>query len=302
MADTSPSHTGLGGFPLYRLAEVPFSGGSDHDILSDPSVGVPTPLLIQWPDRYYHTAADTPDRTDPRSLARSGALSAAYAYWLATASINETAALGYEMVARFKGRLVREAQDAVSRAGKAGAPPDQAVEALDRRLAFRMERQHAALATLERLAPLGCLLPRLQAEVQRAAERELAWAQEAIRLTSLGGPPGEGSGHVPGGEPSEQIDEASRLVPVRQIRGPVPLSDHLGRLSAEERAEWQELDKARKDDGTGTLLTLALYWADGARSVLDITGLVELETGVRDLELVLAYFRVLARLGMVAWK
>ncbi|MFN2289657.1 MAG: DUF4910 domain-containing protein, partial [Anaerolineae bacterium] len=75
-ADVSPSHTGIGGYPLYRQAEVPFSGGSDHYILSDPSIGVPTPMLIQWPDRFYHTSADTPDRTDPRSLARAGSLAA----------------------------------------------------------------------------------------------------------------------------------------------------------------------------------------------------------------------------------
>ena len=76
MAGVSPSLTGLGEYPLYRQAEVSFSGGSDHVILSDPSIGVPTPMLIQWPDRFYHTSADTPDRTDPGSLARAGSLAA----------------------------------------------------------------------------------------------------------------------------------------------------------------------------------------------------------------------------------
>ena len=33
-----------------RHEETPFSGGSDHYILSDPSVGIPCPMLIQWPD------------------------------------------------------------------------------------------------------------------------------------------------------------------------------------------------------------------------------------------------------------
>ena len=52
-----------------RLADVPASGGSDHALWLDPSVGVPCPMLIQWPDRYYHTDHDTPDRCDPDSLA-----------------------------------------------------------------------------------------------------------------------------------------------------------------------------------------------------------------------------------------
>jgi len=68
------SHTGvgIGGFPTYRQAVAPFSGGSDHALLSDPTVGVPTPMLIQWPDRYWHTTLDTPDRVDPEMLARAG--------------------------------------------------------------------------------------------------------------------------------------------------------------------------------------------------------------------------------------
>ena len=59
-----------------RHRETPFSGGSDHYILADPTVGIPVPMLIHWPDRFYHTSADTPDRVSPDSLARSGALAA----------------------------------------------------------------------------------------------------------------------------------------------------------------------------------------------------------------------------------
>jgi hypothetical protein len=108
MTGIAPSHTGIGGYPLYRQAEVPFSGGSDHFILSDPSVDVPTPMLIQWPDRFYHTAADTPDRTDPQSLARSGALAAMYTYWLAVAEAPQATWLGYQMAARGCSRQARQ--------------------------------------------------------------------------------------------------------------------------------------------------------------------------------------------------
>ena len=106
--------TGIGGFALYRQAEVPFSGGSDHYVLSDPSVGVPTPMLIEWPDRFYHTSADTPEHIDPDSLARTAALAAAYAYWLATPGEQEVSSLGFQMVARFKERLVAAATNLVA--------------------------------------------------------------------------------------------------------------------------------------------------------------------------------------------
>ena len=52
--------------------------------------------------------------------------------------------------------------------------------------------------------------------------------------------------------------------------------------------------------GSSTLTTLALYWADGSRTVLGIADLVEMESGTRDVELILAYFRILEKLGLVA--
>jgi aminopeptidase YwaD len=301
MADVSPSHTNLGAYPLYRQAEVPFSGGSDHLAFSDPTVGVPTPMLIQWPDRFYHTSADTPDRTDPHSLARAGALAAAYACWLATAGVEETRWLGYQMVARYKADVAEVAQAAITRAltTSEGLTLARQVEALDRRLAYLLERQKVALASLERLEPVACLVEDLQAEVVRATQHELSWAKDLVDLHAatlgLSGLPA-----VPEEEASEQEQEAAGLVPRRQVRGPIPFRSELGRLGAEEREAWRRLT-AEREGAEHTLTTLALYWADGARSVLDIADLVEMEAGVRDVELLLAYFRLLEKMGWVAF-
>jgi aminopeptidase YwaD len=315
MVDVSPSHTGVGEFPLYRQAESAFSGGSDHYILSDPTVGVPTPMLIQWPDRFYHTSADTPSRTDPRSLARSGALAAAYAYWLASAEVVEAAELGYEMVARFKAELVNAAQSAVAEAMQA-EDSDQLTEVLgqlDRLLAYRLDRQKAALRTLERLAPLEYLATDLQSELDRTGEQETAWAQGAMDLAWTGF--SELGKKRRKREPGEAVEpaqprrvtresapgerEAAGLVPVRRVRGPVPFSDHLWKLDPVEREGYLALLVARKGANASTLTTLALYWADGRRTALEIVNLVELEAGERDVELLVGYFRLLERLGFV---
>jgi aminopeptidase YwaD len=303
MVDVAPSHTGLGAYPLYRQAQVPFSGGSDHYVLSDPSVGVPTPMFIQWPDRFYHTSADTPDRTDPRSLARAGALAATYAYWLACAGAAEANWLGYEMVARFKAQAVEAAQRA---AGEALAQQDadalaQTMANLDRRLAYLLGRQKAALQTLERLASSDCTIPNLQAEVERALHRELAWACSALDLQAVE----LGLDSVPEAQPPDltaQEQEAAELIPVRLVRGPISLGHHLHRLDGKAREQWRQLLKTRKDRAFYTLSALALYWIDGARSVLEIADLIELETGKRDVELLLAYLRLVEQLGFVELK
>ncbi len=301
MADVAPSHTGIGAYPLYRQAEVPFSGGSDHLILSDPSVGIPTPMLIQWPDRFYHTSADTPDRTDPNSLARAGSLAAIYAYWLASAGPEETTWLGYEIVARLKAHAIEAAQATVAEIltltdAEALA---QALADLDRRLAYLLDRHKAALRTLKQLAPVACPVDELQAEAGRTANHELAWAKGFVDLhaTTLG------LKALPDLSQDDSAKEqgAADLIPTRQVRGPIPLNDHLHRLTEEEREAWRQLLKERKGWMYHTLTTLALFWADGARSIREIADLVELESGQRDVELLLAYFQLLEKLGFVTF-
>ena len=61
----------------YRYSR--YSAGSDHFMLTDSSIGIPAVMLNQYPDRFYHTSTDTPDKLDRRQMAyasRIGALSA----------------------------------------------------------------------------------------------------------------------------------------------------------------------------------------------------------------------------------
>jgi hypothetical protein len=302
MTDVSPSHTGMGEYPLFRLAEVGFSGGSDHFVLSDPTVGVPTPMLIQWPDRYYHTAADTPNRTDPNSLARAGTLAAAYAYWLATADVQAATWLGYQMAARFKTQLVDTAQDTVTRAMALDDAQDlvRVIGELDQRLAYLLDRYKASLFSLTSLAPLECLIAALQADGERAAQRELSWASGAVdlRAAAFGLEP---LPDLPAPSLSAEERQAGALVPVRKTRGPVPFEECLRRLDKEDRESWRQLLKARKGRAHHTLTALALYWADGDRSILEIADLIELETGTRDLEMLLSYFHLLEKLDLISF-
>ena len=83
--------SGPGHYSMTRIAEVPYSGGSDHVTWIDPAIGVPCPLLIQWPDRFYHSSHDTVDHTDPASLALAARCAATYAGFLAAAGDGEVA-------------------------------------------------------------------------------------------------------------------------------------------------------------------------------------------------------------------
>lgn len=83
--------TGSATFPLYSAegdkralqAEFAnFSMGSDHEIYSDSSFGVPAIYFNDWPDRYIHTNFDTPANIDPTKLKRAAFLAAGSAYYL----------------------------------------------------------------------------------------------------------------------------------------------------------------------------------------------------------------------------
>mgnify|MGYP002589146204 CR=1 FL=1 len=79
-----PSMGGNFRYSMINTLVGKFSGGSDHVVYADPFVGVPMPMLGQWPDRNYHTSGDVVSVIDPAVLHRSTSLAASYVYALAT--------------------------------------------------------------------------------------------------------------------------------------------------------------------------------------------------------------------------
>jgi len=285
------THSGLGGYALFRHALSPFSGGSDHYILGDPTVGVPCPMLIQWPDVFYHTSQDTPAKTDPAALARAATIAATYLDFLAHAGRPEAQWLGHEMLARFKGRLARLAQDQVT-AVLEGSPGRVAVTRL---LDYQADRLAVALATLGRLTPETDFVNDLVAEARRAKPR-LDWVAAAEGAAAQAWVPAQTP--APSPERTEWDERATQMRPRRLYRGPIATHGWFQKLPLAEREALWRLQKDRP--AAWVLPVVALYWADGQRTLAEIIDLVELETGQRDVELVVRYFEALARLELLA--
>ncbi len=68
--------TGFGSATTFRHRVNAHTGGSDHHEFVDSTMGVPCVMLLQWPDLYYHTSQDTPDKVSAQTLKRVG--------WVAT--------------------------------------------------------------------------------------------------------------------------------------------------------------------------------------------------------------------------
>lgn len=276
-----------------RHREAPFSAGSDHYILSDPMVGIPTPMLIQWPDKFYHTSADTPDKVNPGSLARSGALAAVYAYWLAAAGASEAAWLGHLMVARHLAEANRDALAAVQ-AVRGTTDATVAARAWTRyrhRRTLRAERMMAALADLARIdATVSAALPGWRHRIVAAEAEELAWAQAQLGADLPADPP-------PDDAPWRA--EAATLCPRRLQPGPIDMGLALQADRADLLPAYREL-AARAGEALHDQSAIWQYWADGSRSIAEIADLAALETGREPDDLPLAYFKLLADAGFVS--
>ena len=292
------SHGGLDRYSLFRYATTRFSGGSDHYIFSDPTVGVPMPMLIQWPDKFYHTSADTLEKVSTESLARSGAIAAGYAYFIASAGGAEVSWLAHEMLSRFRRRLSRVAQATINT--MAAAPDMSTVVAekamLDRLVAFWLDRHRVALQKLIRLADeISSLSDVLYYDAARFAKQENGRVGRFAEGL-LDGKAGRET--APEREPDAWEQKAADMVPRRLYRGPAAVIGGLAGLPLEDRLAWQQLLKSR-ESGANTVITLAEYWADGRRTALEVIELVELESGIRDAELIVRRFELLAQLGLL---
>jgi hypothetical protein len=76
-----------------RAAFVPLTQGSDHQVYSDSSFGIPSIYLNDWPDRYIHTNGDVPANIDSTKLARAAFIAAASGYALARIGNDDAPAL-----------------------------------------------------------------------------------------------------------------------------------------------------------------------------------------------------------------
>ncbi len=72
----------------YRIDIVPYDGGSDHDLYLQ--FNIPSIMLNQWPDKFYHTDQDTIDKFDPIIASRISMAIGTPLYVIATNSIDKT--------------------------------------------------------------------------------------------------------------------------------------------------------------------------------------------------------------------
>ncbi len=302
-------------YGLFKQAMVPFSGGSDHYILSDPTVGIPCPMLIQWPDKFYHTSEDTIDKVDPLMLRRVAVLTATYAYFLANAGFPEAVWLMNESMARFKRTLALSVQRKVSEFMDKLRTMEKKIDRM--RLAeeflihvadyanYRASRQIESIKAISALVEerrhrrdFNFILESKEAEIKNAAELENRNVLEALQyLYPEGKEPSLTS--LARQRPSRLQRSAMHLVPRRKVPGPINARFLMSRLNEGDREALRTMVRRITEREMGVLPTLALYWTDGKRTLKEIADLVYLESGKKGLNELSSMFNLLEKARLI---
>ena len=101
---------GTGKLPVIRYTFEQFSPGSDHDIFN--IMGISSVMINQWPDKFYHTDMDTPDKVDPEMLKIAGTISLSTLYVIAAKPFYDSILdITYHWVLEYYHRMLREAAE-----------------------------------------------------------------------------------------------------------------------------------------------------------------------------------------------
>ena len=109
-----------------QFVQAPYTPWSDNHYWA--AYGIPSPLIMSWPDKYFHTQLLTADNADPRVFRRVGVTTALAAYEIADAGLDEARAIADEVAARSTMRLATIEQGA-TRAIVAALRADRGYEA-----------------------------------------------------------------------------------------------------------------------------------------------------------------------------
>lgn len=238
---------------------APFGLGSDHFILSDPAVGIPCPMLGQWPDKFYHTSSDTLERLDLDVLRYSTLVAAGYLYTLAHFTAQDAALVWNHQ----RTALLKAAESIRREALLAGSP-----QGADHRLAALKTFYKEAAASVRRFAPDADPAP------------QLAWMDAAL--------PGRFA-PAPGG-PVWRRRFADPIESLENLLLEQP--DKLALARAYQKAYGEEKEREM-------LETLCGYYIDGKRTQNEVIAWVLAEAGGGSAALLKAYMRLLAACGLL---
>lgn len=252
---------------LFHSEVKSFMLGSDHYILSDPTIAIPAVAFTQWPDKTYHTSADSLEHIDKGLLFRVSALAASYVYSLADLTVESAEEILLETRKRFFTRFTQLAL----RAGQGEDVKELAVFC----------KEHA-LATCDSYPAFFSGEERTLIQTRVDQEKQYLSAVFELTFGSCGALPA-----------------SKGKVPLRLFKAPLSMRSLLSDLSPAQQELFQVLP-AQHPEGRG-LDDYIIYAMDGKRTLEDIARCVQLETGASCLPYIVGLTDLLCQLDLVKY-
>ncbi len=282
-----------------------FFDGSDSFIYSDSSVGVPASYLEDWPDPYFHTSGDLPANLDPTKLRRSCVIAASVAYAVANANDVDAVRFAVETSNRARERVANLERDAfdrlyLCRADQLAGCYDDAANALEQ----TFKREALAIRSARRLADDSGTV---EAKVKVLHDDFLADQAASLRRLKDQYRWLAGINHVDlvQHELSKEEHNAATKFPRRNntLIGPMDsfAFDYLTTKTDPKYRQRYDIFNLPVNSYAFETAYEALNFADGSRSLLEITNTLRAEFGDVPLRAVDQYMELLSEAGVIEW-
>lgn len=279
--------------PFYFVLD-PYSGGSDHVVFID-DAHIPAVLMCVWPDQWYHTSGDTPDKSDATQLKRAVFIGAASAVFMAGAGPDEAETLISEISGRAMNRIGRARIKAAQMIQDAAA--DRLFEA------YRAAANYTAMSVAREVETLESV----RFFIRKNAGQDARLDAGKKTLAGLGGSLAGEIGALYT-DACRRLNVAAKKIELTpeeiRLSKVIPVPTALMR-PVFKRAEYEKRRKELKDAPAYDLPRTereVRNLADGRRSVLQIRNVVSAEmapTGLKDVENFLIFMEKLGYLKFV---
>jgi hypothetical protein len=275
-------------------------GSSDHEVFNDWGVGVPGIVMNTWPDQWYHTSMDRPDKIDPTQMKRATIITAAAAYTIAAADDRMAGQIAGEIVGNGAGRLSHQLDRGLEEIKRADKDTFPAVVKKTRAyIEASAVNERTTLDSVRSLvsgtAKFGPYLEGLKTAVTTLEQGHLRTFDENVRWTAslLGLPPG------PAPKPTESELKAAKIVPKPLPK--IKAGGYQGYRAAIQDI-MKQMGKAAPDRSQLPSPVELQLLCDGRNSALTIKKM--LDTQFRQetsLEAILSYLEILKKAGLVSF-
>lgn len=270
---------------------LPYTGGSDHYILCDPTVGVPCIIMMQWLDSNYHSTADTIDQLDPKVLQKNCSIAASYLYTLADMQPDDV----WFIMNKARERLAKLIAGIVKDAGI-------------RKLGYTEFKEHIEYTTDVFLRAAEDYLRFFTGKELEAVKRKVENEKQVIREYSdmvLREYLMSGKAFADSKPENEEqyADEKYHAVPRRLFRGPITFMGFAECLSPELQEAYAAL-RSRYPEfyGMNSMNDFIIHRVDGTRDILQIARGAYLEGKLYNPDYVIDYLSFLEKAGLIAFQ